>query len=104
CEETATEKGYQFLKLPKREPPRYAVFYMLVAILTILEAAGLQNEQDISAQLTEAATFIRQSVKNWVATVPSSQNPAKKLAVEIAGKSAVVYAGPLLAPVAYKWK
>ncbi|MBX4201868.1 bifunctional phosphoglucose/phosphomannose isomerase [Candidatus Saccharibacteria bacterium] len=102
-EEIAREKNYPFLKIPKAEQPRYAVFYMLVAIVTILEAAGLQKE-DVFAQLTEAAAFLRQSVKSWVATVPSSQNPAKKLAVEIAGKSAVVYAGPVLAPVAYKWK
>ncbi|HLG90630.1 MAG TPA: SIS domain-containing protein, partial [Candidatus Saccharimonadales bacterium] len=37
-------------------------------------------------------------------TVPTSQNPAKKLALELAGKSPVIYAGPLLAPAAYKWK
>lgn len=103
-EEIAVEKNYPFLKVPKAEQPRYAVFYMLVALLGILEAADLLDTNDISAQLQQAANFLRESVKDWVATVPVAQNPAKQLAMEVAGKSAVVYAGPLLAPAAYKWK
>jgi glucose/mannose-6-phosphate isomerase len=103
-EEIAGQKGYPFLKIPKAEQPRYAVFYMLGALLTILESAGLLNQADISAQLAEASGYLKEAVKAWTATVPTSQNPAKKLAIEVAGKSAVVYAGPLLAPVAYKWK
>jgi glucose/mannose-6-phosphate isomerase len=103
-EEIAGQKGYPFLKIPNAEQPRYAVFYMLGALLTILESAGLLNQADISAQLAEASGYLKEAVKAWTATVPTSQNPAKKLAIEVAGKSAVVYAGPLLAPVAYKWK
>jgi glucose/mannose-6-phosphate isomerase len=101
-EETADQKNYPFVKLPKAEQPRYAVFYMLLALLAILEAAGLQ--EDVSGQLAEGANFLRESVKDWVATVPTDKNPAKQLANELAGKSGVVYAGPLLAPAAYKWK
>jgi len=101
-EEIASQKNYPFIRIPKAEQPRYAVFYMLAALLTILEAAGLQD--DVSAQLKQGADFLRQSVKDWVSTVPAAKNPAKKLALELAGKSGVVYAGPLLAPAAYKWK
>src|SRR5581483_3391493 len=36
--------------------------------------------------------------------VPTKDNPAKKLAHELAGKSPVIYGGPLLAPIAFKWK
>ncbi|MBX4197462.1 bifunctional phosphoglucose/phosphomannose isomerase [Candidatus Saccharibacteria bacterium] len=103
-EEIAGQKGYPFVKIPKAEQPRYAVFYMLVALLAILDAAGLLQEKDTAGQLAKAANFLRESVKSWTATVPTAQNPAKKLAIELAGKSGVVYAGPLLAPAAYKWK
>jgi glucose/mannose-6-phosphate isomerase len=103
-EEIAGQKNYPFLKIPKAEQPRYAVFYMLSALLTILESAGLLNQKDTTAQLAAASVYLKEAVKAWTATVPTAQNPAKKLAVEVAGKSAVVYAGPLLAPVAYKWK
>lgn len=101
-EEIASQKGYPFVKIPKAEQPRYAVFYMLVALINILQSAGLQD--DVSAQLADGATFLREAVKDWVATVPTDKNPAKKLAMEAAGKSGVIYAGPLLAPAAYKWK
>ena len=34
----------------------------------------------------------------------TKDNYAKQLAQEVMGKSAVVYSGPFLSPVAYKWK
>lgn len=103
-EEIATSKGYPFLKIPKAEQPRYAVFYNFVALLTVLEAAGQQAESDISAALNQASSFLTEVVKAWTVTVPTAQNEAKKLALEMAGKSPVIYGGPLMAPVAYKWK
>jgi glucose/mannose-6-phosphate isomerase len=103
-EEIAGQKGYQFVKIPAAEQPRYAVFYMWAAVLNILEAAGQLKEADTAGQLGRAANFLRESVKDWAATVPTDKNPAKQLALELAGKSGVVYAGPLLAPAAYKWK
>jgi glucose/mannose-6-phosphate isomerase len=103
-EEIATQKGHAYIKIPKAEQPRYAVFSNWVAILTVLEGAGLVQESDISAQLDNVSRFLTESVKAWTVTVPAAQNPAKKLALEMAGKSPVIYAGPLLSPVAYKWK
>lgn len=103
-EEIAQAKNYLFMKVPKAEQPRYAVFYMLVALVNILEAADLLNEHEVSAQLSQASQFLKDAVKGWVATVPQDDNPAKKLALELAGKSGVVYGGPLMTPAAYKWK
>jgi len=103
-EEIAAQKNLPFLKLPKAEQPRYAVFYNLVALVTALEAANLVNEAEATAQLAEASDFLAEAVKDWVATVPTDQNEAKKLALEMAGKSPVIYAGPLMSAAAYKWK
>jgi len=103
-EELASQRNYPFIKVPKAEQPRYAVFYMLVGLIRILESAGLILDKDASARLTAASGFLKESVKEWIATVTTDWNPAKQLAMEVAGKSAVVYAGPLLAPAAYKWK
>ena len=103
-ESLATQRNYPFIKVPKAEQPRYAVFYMLAGLLKILESAGLVEDNDASAQLAGASGFLKESVKEWLATVTTDWNPAKQMAMEVAGKSAVVYAGPLLAPAAYKWK
>jgi glucose/mannose-6-phosphate isomerase len=103
-EAIASQKGYPYLKIPKAEQPRYAVFYMLAAIVKILESAGLADAKALSAQLSDGAGFLKESVKEWLPTVSTDWNPAKQMAMEIAGKSPVIYAGPLLAPAAYKWK
>lgn len=100
----AQTKGYPLVILPKAEQPRYAVFYNLKALLTLLEKAGILSENDINAELAKAETFFNEAVKPWVATVPTDKNPAKQIALEVIGKSAVVYAGPKLWPAAYKWK
>ena len=102
--EAAQAKGYEFVLMPKAEQPRYAVLYNLKALVQVLESAGMVNQEQASAQMKQAADFLRQAVQAWLPTVPQAQNPAKQLAMELAGKSGVVYAGPLLAPAAYKWK
>lgn len=100
----AREKGYPLVVLPKSEQPRYAVLYNLKALLTLLEQAGLLATDGIDAELSRAADFLKRAVESWLPTVPTDSNPAKQLALEVIGKSAVVYAGPKLAPAAYKWK
>lgn len=102
--EIAKAKGYPLAVLPKAEQPRYAVFYNLKALLDLLVAAGILVQSDLSDQLKSAATFLKSAVDPWVATVPTDRNQAKQIALECIGKSAVIYAGPKLAPAAYKWK
>jgi glucose/mannose-6-phosphate isomerase len=60
--------------------------------------------EDTEAQLKQAADFLEQGIKAWLPTVPTAQNLAKQIALECIGKSIVIYGGPLLFPVAYKWK
>jgi glucose/mannose-6-phosphate isomerase len=103
-EEIAGQKNYPFIKIPKAEQPRYAVLYFLVAIVDILRATRLLKADDAAEQLAKAAGFLREAVKAWTAVVPTDKNPAKQLALELAGKSGVVYGGPLMSPAAYKWK
>ncbi len=102
-QEIAAAKNYSFLLIPKVEQPRYAVLYMFKALVTVLAAAGLTKQENVR-KLGDAANFLEQRVAAWISTVPTKDNPAKKLAEELAGKSVVIYGGPLLAPAAYKWK
>ncbi len=102
--EAAEAKNHPYLKIPEVSQPRYAVFYMLKALVCVLEAAGLVSEASATKNLHQTAEFLKKEVSRWLPTVPTAHNPAKKLALELAGKSPVIYAGPLLAPAAYKWK
>lgn len=100
----AKEKNYPILLLPQVGQPRYAVFYSLKALVTLLQSAGLLQAVDAVNELAKAAEFVRDSAAPWLPTVAQKDNPAKKLANELAGKSIVLYAGPQMSPAAYKWK
>ena len=100
-EEIAKEHNYPFVKLPIAEQPRYAVLYNLKALVEILIAAKQADAQKVLSDIKQAAKFLETVSKRWQATVPTKDNLAKQVAL---GKSAVIYAGPLLSPAAYKWK
>lgn len=102
--EIATEKGYHFILLPKAEQPRYAVLYNLKAMLQLMSHAGLFVTDVSDKELKAIVDFLEKKTADLLPTVPTKQNPAKLLAQEIAGKSLVVYGGPVLAPAVYKWK
>jgi glucose/mannose-6-phosphate isomerase len=103
--EIAKAKGYPLALIPKDAgQPRYAVLYNLKALMLILERVGLLDESIINQELEKAAKFLEQASKTWSAVVPTENNLAKQIALEVIGKSAVIYAGPKLWPVAYKWK
>lgn len=101
--EIAEQKSYPHLVLPQVGQPRYAVLYSFKALLTVLVSIGQATSEQLN-ELSSMAEFLDQSLQSWLPTVPKDDNPAKKLAFELAGKSMAVYAGPLLAPAAYKWK
>ncbi len=103
-EKIASEKGYPYAKIPAGFQPRHVVLYNLKALVTILEKAGLVAESEAEKRLHEASETVKKAVLSWRADVPAATNPAKQLALELAGKSPVVYAGPKLYPAAYKWK
>jgi glucose/mannose-6-phosphate isomerase len=101
-QELAAVHGLPFLQVPKVEHMRYPIWYMLKAIVTVLEHCGLT--QGRMAELMEAQTWLRDGLTAWRPDVATAGNEAKRIALELVGKSVVVYAGPKLSPAAYKWK
>lgn len=102
--EIAKEKNYPLALLPPAAQPRFAALSGLKALVCILQKAGLVNQSDTEATIHQSSLFLREAVKEWLPTVPTKNNLAKQLALEVIGKSPVIYAGPLLFPAAYKWK
>ncbi|HET7320050.1 MAG TPA: bifunctional phosphoglucose/phosphomannose isomerase [Candidatus Saccharimonadales bacterium] len=102
-EERAAEKNYPFYELATGYQPRHAVFYNLAALVQLFEALGFiaggsQNE------LHQAAEWLKEQTNTWLPTAATQANRAKQIALDVIGKSAVVYSGPKLWPAAYKWK
>lgn len=100
--EIAKSKNYPIGLLPSGLQPRHATLYGLKALATLLDNAGITKNR--IGELTAAANFLKEACVKWAPTVPAAKNQAKQIAQELAGKSAVIYAGPLLSPAAYKWK
>jgi glucose/mannose-6-phosphate isomerase len=99
----ARAKNYPLFSIPSGIQPRMCSFYFLAAFLQILEPLGLIADGKL-AELRAAADWLKDQLSNWRPDVPTKDNPAKQLALEMIGKSAVIYAGPKLWPAANKWK
>ena len=100
--EIATQKGYPFVQLPTGFQPRYTALYGLKAIVTVLDAYGLTSSK--TAELAQYSGFVKQTTAQWRPDVATKDNYAKQIALELMGKSEVIYSGPKLSPAAYKWK
>lgn len=99
----AREHNYPLLILPKAVQPRFAILYNLKALVDIVAWAGLNDSTQVT-DWRKTSEFLKASVASWLPTVATKDNPAKQLALELMGKSPVVYGGPLMAPAAYKWR
>ncbi len=102
--EIAKEKNYPFAELPKASQPRFGVLNNLKALVAILEKAGITNADKAEKTMHEAAEFLRAQIENCLPEVPTAKNPAKQLALELAGTTPVIYAGHEMFAAAYKWK
>lgn len=99
----AKDKNYPLFTIPSGIQPRMCSFYFLAAFLQILEPLALVEKGSIET-LKSSASWLKDQINPWLAVVPTKDNPAKKLALELIGKSVVVYSGPKLFPAANKFK
>jgi glucose/mannose-6-phosphate isomerase len=98
----ATSKALPLYAIPPGIQPRMSSFYFIAGIINLLRPLGLLATDTI--ELKSLSDWLGTQISSWKADVPTAQNPAKQLALEIAGKTAIIYSGPLLAPVARKMK
>lgn len=99
----AKTENYPLFLIPGGIQPRMSSFYFLAAFIQILEPLGLIDKGKME-ELKTAAEWLKSQTAPWKADVATTDNPAKKLALELVGKSIVVYSGPKLFPAANKWK
>jgi len=100
--DAAQAKGLPLFKVEHNIQPRMATFYFLNAYVSILSAAGLTI--DDPSELAAASAWVQGELEQLAPTVPTAQNLAKQIALELVGKTAIIYSGPLLYPAAHKWK
>jgi glucose/mannose-6-phosphate isomerase len=82
--------------------PRAALGYGLFALLGILHKIGFLS--GLAPQVEEAITLLDELASELGETVPQKDNPAKKLAVALYRKLAVIYGAGITSAVARRWK
>jgi glucose/mannose-6-phosphate isomerase len=101
--EIARQKNYALFSLPANMQPRMAVFSNLAALVQLFSQAKLTG-QNAPAELADCANWLKEQSSKWLPIIPAEHNQAKKIALELMGKSVVIYSGTSLYPAAYKWK
>jgi glucose/mannose-6-phosphate isomerase len=100
--EIARQKNYPLFAVPDGIQPRMATLFFLNAFVKLLEPLGLTGSG--TEELVEVAEWLKNEVGAFGAEIPASRNRAKQVALELMGKTVIMYAGPLLFPAANKWK
>lgn len=101
--ERAQAKGHILYTIPGGIQPRMSSFFFLVAMAQLLEPLGLIPQGKL-AELQAVGDWLKDQIGSWGPTVPTGQNATKQLALELIGKSVVVYSGPKMFPAANKFK
>ncbi|MCH8050799.1 MAG: bifunctional phosphoglucose/phosphomannose isomerase [Chloroflexi bacterium] len=99
---TARANGVPSFTFDYDGEPRAAFGWSLMPLLAI--AASLRLMQGVAADVDEAVAVLDELVQKIAEDVPTTTNPAKKLARDLQGRLPVIYgAGPLI-EVARRWK
>jgi glucose/mannose-6-phosphate isomerase len=90
------------LKVQAAGEPRSAVGYNLFLLLGLLHRLGLMvaSTEDVQA----AIQALGRQVSRMRHDVPTRENPAKTLALELKGRLILVYGGGIFSGVARRWK
>jgi glucose/mannose-6-phosphate isomerase len=102
-EKIGRQKGYPLFEIPVGIQPRMCCFYFLAAFLQLLEPLKLVDTGK-TEELAATGTWLSSQTATWRPDIATKDNLAKQIAMELAGKTVIVYSGPLLFPAANKWK
>ena len=100
--ERAQAEGLPYVQIVGDVQPRMALFSNLRALVTLLEAYGIIG--GVLGELEAVGQRLGRTAAQWRADVPATDNHAKQIALQLVGKTPVIYASNLMRSVAYKWK
>lgn len=99
----ADESSIANVVLPAGLQPRMALIFNLRALVALMAHFGVIS-YDHFAEIADQADWLGEETLKLVSGVTTDKNYAKQLALLSVGKTPAIYAGPLMAPIAYKWK
>jgi glucose/mannose-6-phosphate isomerase len=101
--EYAKATNLTLFEIPGGIQPRMSSFYFLSAMAHLFEQLNLSRPALVE-ELSATSEWLKEQKDSWRPDVAAKENLAKQIAVELAGKTVIVYSGPKLFPAANKWK
>jgi glucose/mannose-6-phosphate isomerase len=98
----AERGGLPWVCLPAGFPPRAALAFLLLPLVVLLERLG--GGVGPPAEREEAVAVLTTLGTGLAPEIPIAENPAKALALRLAGRVPAIYGSELTAPVAYRWR
>jgi glucose/mannose-6-phosphate isomerase len=98
----AAVHGLPCVTMPAGLQPRLALGHLFFGLVTALRAACIPVATD--REIDEALRILADCAVELVPESPAVENEAKRLAVAIDSRIAVIYGGPVTGAVAYRWK
>jgi glucose/mannose-6-phosphate isomerase len=99
----ASSDGFPVITVPPGLPPRAALGYSAVALLSALGALGLTADTERS--LRETVALLPALANRYGPEVPEGENPAKAMARSLHGKIVAIYASSgILDAAAVRWR
>jgi glucose/mannose-6-phosphate isomerase len=98
----AKEKNYPLFAIPEGIQPRMATFYFVNAFVSIVK--DLEVTVMEASELAQVGNWLKQASAGWLPEVSLANNIAKQIALQLVGKTVIMYGGPKLFPAANKWK
>ncbi len=99
----AQAAGWPLLRIPGGLQPRAALGYAFLPLVVLCQRLGLIP--DVSADLEESIAVLSAQRQRLGGEVPTAQNPAKQLALQLYGKLPLIYgSGGWRGVAAYRWK
>ncbi|MGB9875153.1 MAG: bifunctional phosphoglucose/phosphomannose isomerase [bacterium] len=99
----ARNSGFPLLLVPPGFQPRAALGFLFGAALAYMEK--LKLVPDLSSQWEETFSLLEELARRYSPEMPTSQNPAKQLALALEDKEIIIFATPgIAAASALRWK
>jgi glucose/mannose-6-phosphate isomerase len=91
----------QIIMVPSGKPPRASVAYLFMPIVMILKKLGIYEPD---SEVKVAIKTLRELRKHIVPEVPTQENQAKKMALELYGENPIIYGLAIFNAVARRWQ
>jgi glucose/mannose-6-phosphate isomerase len=98
----AEQEGLPAYIIDYQAPPRAAFPHSFIPLVGIFQKLGLLADK--SADVQEAVAILKRLSGDLVETRSVASNPAKKVAVRLQGRVAVIYGAEIFSEVAQRWK